>query len=63
MAGELYALSSALVEYIATDPTVASMVRGKEDKLVSQCVVNESAAHSLDVMLDCTLAADAPSGK
>ena len=35
MAGELYALSLALIEFIATDLTVASMVCRKEDKLVS----------------------------
>lgn len=34
MAGELYALSSALVEYIATTPELALQARGKEDKQV-----------------------------
>lgn len=63
MAGELYALSSALVEYIATDPSVASMIRGKEDKLVSRyVVVSESTVYSLDAIADCAVAPDAPSG-
>lgn len=35
MAGELYALSSSLVDYIATTPNVRAMTRGAEDKLVS----------------------------
>jgi hypothetical protein len=34
MAGELYALSSSLVEYISTTPTIRQMTRGAEDKLV-----------------------------
>ncbi|KAF8342849.1 uncharacterized protein EI90DRAFT_3030431 [Cantharellus anzutake] len=36
MAGELYALSSSLVDYIATDPVVASTVQGKEDQLTAR---------------------------
>ncbi|KAG9099485.1 hypothetical protein FS749_001166 [Ceratobasidium sp. UAMH 11750] len=32
MAGELYALSSALVEYVATSPVPRGMTRGAEDK-------------------------------
>ncbi|KDQ16752.1 glycosyltransferase family 31 protein [Botryobasidium botryosum FD-172 SS1] len=32
MAGELYALSSNLVEYVATTPALKSMTRGAEDK-------------------------------
>ncbi|KAG8748454.1 hypothetical protein FRC10_003587 [Ceratobasidium sp. 414] len=32
MAGELYALSSALVEYVATAPALKGMTRGAEDK-------------------------------
>ncbi|KAG8759093.1 hypothetical protein FRC12_009854 [Ceratobasidium sp. 428] len=35
MAGELYALSSALVEYVATAPALKSMTRGAEDKQVA----------------------------
>lgn len=35
MAGELYALSSALVEYVATAPALKSMTKGAEDKQVS----------------------------
>lgn len=34
MAGELYALSSSLVEYISTTPTIRQMTSGAEDKLV-----------------------------
>jgi hypothetical protein len=34
MAGELYALSSALVEYVATASELKSMTRGAEDKQV-----------------------------
>lgn len=34
MAGELYALSSSLVDYIATNPDVQTMVKGAEDKQV-----------------------------
>ncbi|KAG9121161.1 hypothetical protein FRC07_002998 [Ceratobasidium sp. 392] len=35
MAGELYALSSALVEYVATAPALKGMTRGAEDKQVA----------------------------
>ncbi|EUC66773.1 galactosyltransferase [Rhizoctonia solani AG-3 Rhs1AP] len=35
MAGELYALSSALVEYVATYPALKGMTHGAEDKQVS----------------------------
>ncbi|KAG8698629.1 hypothetical protein FRC08_005796 [Ceratobasidium sp. 394] len=35
MAGELYALSSALVEYVATSPVPRGMTRGAEDKQVA----------------------------
>lgn len=36
MAGELYALSWSLTEWVARDPQVKGMVRGKEDKQVSK---------------------------
>lgn len=36
MAGECYALSFDLVQYIATSPTLKTMKVGKEDKLVSK---------------------------
>ncbi|KAH8120158.1 hypothetical protein DFH11DRAFT_1500542 [Phellopilus nigrolimitatus] len=36
MAGELYALSWSLVDWVARDPTVKSMTRGKEDKQVAR---------------------------
>lgn len=36
MAGECYALSKDLVDYIASSPALRSLTRGKEDKLVSQ---------------------------
>jgi len=36
MAGECYALSFDLVQYIAASPALRSMTRGKEDKLVSK---------------------------
>jgi hypothetical protein len=36
MAGELYALSWSLVEWVAKDPTVKTLVRGAEDKQTSK---------------------------
>lgn len=36
MAGELYALSWSLAEWVAGDPTVKSMTKGKEDKQVAK---------------------------
>ncbi|KIO25806.1 hypothetical protein M407DRAFT_24861 [Tulasnella calospora MUT 4182] len=38
MAGELYALSSALVSYIATTPRLLTMTRGAEDKQTSKWI-------------------------
>ena len=38
MAGELYALSFALVEWVANDPVVKSMTRGAEDKQTSKWI-------------------------
>ena len=35
MAGELYGMSRALVEYVATTPSLKTMIRGAEDKQVS----------------------------
>jgi hypothetical protein len=46
MAGELYALSSSLVEYISTTPTIRQMTRGAEDKLVRVFI---RKIHSLQV--------------
>ncbi len=36
MAGECYALSYDLVDWIARSPTLLSYTRGKEDKLVAR---------------------------
>ena len=36
MAGELYALSWSLVDWVATDTTVKGMVKGAEDKQVAK---------------------------
>ncbi|CDO71606.1 Glycosyltransferase Family 31 protein [Trametes cinnabarina] len=38
MAGELYALSFALVDWVAKDPLVKTMVRGAEDKQTSKWI-------------------------
>lgn len=38
MAGELYAISSSLVEYIATTPSVRAQVQGKEDKVTARWI-------------------------
>ena len=38
MAGELYALSFALVQWVATDPLVKTMTRGAEDKQTSKWI-------------------------
>ena len=48
MAGELYALSSSLVEYISTTPTIRQMTRGKEDKLVRIFVAKD--LHVVDIL-------------
>jgi len=58
MAGELYALSSSLVDYIATNPSVQTMVRGAEDKQV--CFVFVRWWHSLiRARSDCQMASNA----
>jgi hypothetical protein len=36
MAGEAYALSFDLVQYVGASPALSSMTRGKEDKLVAR---------------------------
>jgi hypothetical protein len=36
MAGEAYALSFDLVQYVAASPALRTMVHGKEDKLVAR---------------------------
>lgn len=38
MAGECYALSFDLVQYIAKSPALRTLVRGKEDKLVARWI-------------------------
>ncbi|KAG8882600.1 hypothetical protein FRB98_003576 [Tulasnella sp. 332] len=44
MAGELYALSASLVQYIATSSTVKGMITGAEDKQTSKWIRNHPQA-------------------
>ncbi|KAL7423346.1 hypothetical protein Q5752_002649 [Cryptotrichosporon argae] len=47
MAGECYALSFDLVEYIAASPALRTLTRGKEDKLVSRWMRMHPARESI----------------
>ena len=47
MAGELYAMSSSLVEYIATTPSLRGQVRGKEDKLTARWIRQHPRANEV----------------
>ncbi|KAG7099183.1 hypothetical protein E1B28_001052 [Marasmius oreades] len=45
MAGELYTLSWSLVDYVANDPTVRHLIKGKEDKQTAKWMKVHPKAH------------------
>lgn len=47
MAGELYALSWALVDWVAKDPIVKSKIKGAEDKQTAKWVMMHPKAHQV----------------